>query len=135
MSYAVWYWYHKSVPYEHYNEFPYQARSPVTNQTKEYKNKEDIWEDVQTLVLEDPSHIGINLFHLVPMFSNPSKIVDQWMLNMINDYNLVKRFNVPLKGDLDTVDAHIMDCFIIIENEMTNIDNYEREKALKGGRK
>ena len=110
--------------------------SPVINKQKQYNNEDDIWEDIVGLVLQDPKNVGVNLYHLLPMFTNPSKITEGWMRNMITDYNLVKRFNVPLSGNLDTIDAHIIDCFIIIENEITAIENYERKKAMmKNGRK
>jgi len=109
--------------------------SPVLNRKKQYNNEDDIWEDITGLVLQDPQNVGVNLFHLIPMFANPSKITQGWMSNMINDYNISKRLNVRPSGDLDTIDAHLVDCFVIIENEMTSIQNYEQKKAMKNARK
>ena len=37
---------------------------------------------------------------------------------MINEYNYIKRFNISL-GKLDDISAHRLDCFTIIDNEMT----------------
>ena len=38
------------------------------------------------------------------------------------------KFNVPISKDLDSMDAWMMDCFTVIENEIQKISNHERKK-------
>ena len=47
---------------------------------------------------------------------------------MINDYNISKKFNVPLGSDLDSLNAFKTDCFILIENEINKIKKYKSQK-------
>lgn len=47
---------------------------------------------------------------------------------MINDYNISKKFNVPLGQDLDSLSAFKTDCFILIENEMNKIKTYKSKQ-------
>jgi len=47
---------------------------------------------------------------------------------MINDYNISKKFNVPLGTDLDSLNAFKTDCFVLIDNEMNKVKNYQGRK-------
>ena len=47
---------------------------------------------------------------------------------MINDYYLVKDFNVSIGNDLDSLNAWRTDCFILIKNELTKVENYQRKQ-------
>jgi len=49
------------------------------------------------------------------------------MMEMINEYTYVTRFNISL-GELDNVSAHRLDCFSIIDME---INACMQEKAKK----
>tara|TARA_R100000700_G_scaffold36812_1_gene46449 strand:- start:712 stop:864 length:153 start_codon:yes stop_codon:yes gene_type:complete len=44
---------------------------------------------------------------------------------MINDYHVSKNFNIPIGNNLNTVDAWMIDCFTVIEQELNNIKKYE----------
>lgn len=46
---------------------------------------------------------------------------------MIEDFYLVKNYNVPLASELDNIDAWTSDNFLIIENELNSIKKH-REK-------
>tara|TARA_R100000995_G_scaffold84541_1_gene63544 strand:- start:232 stop:381 length:150 start_codon:yes stop_codon:yes gene_type:complete len=47
---------------------------------------------------------------------------------MISDYHMVKKFNIPLAQDLESANPWQLDCFAIIENEITQISSHERQK-------
>jgi hypothetical protein len=47
---------------------------------------------------------------------------------MITDYFTVTKFHIPLARDLDSLNPWQLDCFLVIENEITNITTHEREK-------
>ena len=68
------------------------------------------------------------MYLLIPLFADVNHLIDDWMWEMIQEYNYVNRFNVSL-GNLDEVSAHRLDCFTIIENELNNIAKYERENG------
>tara|TARA_R110002012_G_scaffold82791_3_gene208952 strand:+ start:375 stop:572 length:198 start_codon:yes stop_codon:yes gene_type:complete len=61
----------------------------------------------------------------MPFFSNADALLRPWHIDVINDYFLVKKFNVPLGKDLDSLNAFKTDCFIVIDNELTKIKKYE----------
>lgn len=63
----------------------------------------------------------------MPFFCEPLNIIPQWCWDMIEDFYLVKNYNVPLASELNSVDVFTTDCFLIIENELSNIKTH-REK-------
>jgi len=53
------------------------------------------------------------------------------MMEMINEYNYTTRFNVSL-GELNSISAHRLDCFSIIDQEI-NACMAEKAKQEKNG--
>ena len=51
---------------------------------------------------------------------------------MIEDYHIMKNYNIPLSQDLDSINAWQLDCFKIIELEINNINIH---KAKEDGSK
>ena len=108
---------------------PYSARSPVDSKMRRYESVEDILNEVNLLEEQNKKYpTGQYLYLLVPLFADINHLIDEWMWEMIQEYNYVNRFNVSL-GNLDDVSAHRLDCFTIIENELNNIAKYERENG------
>lgn len=111
-------------------DLPYNAQSPVSLKRKRYETKKDIIDEVEMLIeqaIERHYKIGQSLFLQLPFFCNPSNIISDWCWEMITDYFLVKRFNVPLANNLEDANPWKVDCFSIIESEISNIAKYERE--------
>ncbi len=112
-------------------ELPYTAQSPVSGKKVVYESERDIYTEVSKLLDQTKGKsysIGQSLYYQLPFFCDPSFIISQWCWDMITDYFSVKKFNIPLSKDLDSLDPWMLDCFSIIENELNNITLHEREK-------
>ena len=64
------------------------------------------------------------MYLCVPLFGDVNYFIEDWMWDMIQEYNWVAKFNLSL-GDLDTVSTHRLDCFTLIDNEIINAKNYK----------
>tara|TARA_R100000655_G_C2990210_1_gene193013 strand:+ start:230 stop:430 length:201 start_codon:yes stop_codon:yes gene_type:complete len=64
----------------------------------------------------------------MPFFCEPSEIISDWCWEMIEDYNIVKNYKVPLADNLDSVDMWRLDCFKIIESEVNNINTHKAKE-------
>ena len=136
MSLATWCWaksspsspdVYKALPNGQFR--PYSAQSPIDGKRKRYESVEDVLNEVDLLEEQNKKYpTGQYLYLLVPLFADVNHLIDDWMWEMIQEYNYVNRFNVSL-GNLDDVSAHRLDCFTIIENELNNIAKYERENG------
>ena len=69
--------------------------------------------------------VGQSLFYQLPFFAEPHEIIPDWCWTMIEDYFLAKNYNIPLAKDLESVNAWISDCFMIIDQEINNIKNHK----------
>ena len=120
MSLAVWCWYFGTPePYELYKSLPYTAQSPTLYEDIEYDDQE-LWAEVERLESENKKFsAGQNLYHVIPLFADCNYFIDNWIWDMIAEYNYVTKFNISL-GELDNVSAHRLDCFTIIEKEINN---------------
>ena len=95
---------------------------------------DDIWDEIDKIAMVNHKSnrtIGQDLFHLVPLFTNPNYISTPDNLSVINEYNMCKNFNISL-GNLNDISADLLNCFTIIQNEYNAIEKYER---LKNGKK
>jgi len=133
LSLAVWCWVkntpeppdiYKALPNGLFR--PYIAQSPATYKRREFKCVEDIYDEINSLEQDNKKFTsGQNLYHLVPIFADINYLLDPWMWEMITEYYYVKNFNISL-GELDNINAHRLDCYTVIENELKAIANYER---------
>jgi len=126
---AVWFSQY-GLPDVHYN-LPYQARSPVLTKVLTYHDKKDILNEVDRILKEKRTlqfGIGQSLFYQLPLFCDPSKLIPNWCWNMINDYHITKKFNIPIAKDLDSANAWQIDCFTTIDSEIIKIRNHEKLK-------
>jgi len=113
---------------------PYTAQSPTLFKKIEYKTIEDIDDEIQRILSEKNIHkfgVGKSLYFQLPFFCNPSDVIPDWCYQMIEDYHLVKTYNIPLATDLDNLSAWRSDCFLTIESELNHIKEY---KSKENGR-
>ena len=75
--------------------------------------------------------MGQEMYYLVPLFASSDWLIDDWMWNMIDDYNLSKQFNLPLALTLDEAPAEKLECFSIIDNEINLIKIHESKNGKK----
>lgn len=131
MSFFVWASYYKLEPIERFQEFPYKAQSPLTAKFRLFENEANIWEEVGAISelakTSKTRTIGNLLFDLVPLFASPNLLIDDWMLDMMNEYHWIKNWNIS-PGNLDEVSAFRLDCWTIIENELNQINKHESKK-------
>lgn len=129
MRTAVWFS-NYGVP-ENRFELPYDAQSPTLFERVRFEDKQDIIDEVYRIINESTEKgfdVGQSMFYQLPFFCNPSIVISDWCWHMITDYFSVTKFNVPISKDLDSMDAWMMDCFTVIENEIQKISNHERKK-------
>ena len=73
--------------------------------------------------------IGQTLYYELPFFTNPVYHIKQWCWDMLEDYKISTKFNVPIGSDLDSLSVFRIDCFNIIEQEIENINNHKAENG------
>jgi len=122
-------------PRDIYRSLPYTvAKLPVTykHDPVRVETVEDIWDIIDEIC--EPSKEftdGQTMFHTVPFFADCNHIIEEWMVQMITEYNYVTRFNISM-GELDNVSAHRLDCFSIIDREMNACMEEKAKKETDG---
>ena len=136
MSLAVWcLQFGTPEPRDIYRSLPYTvAKLPVTykHDPVRVETVEDIWDIIDEIC--EPSKEftdGQTMFHTVPFFADCNHIIEEWMVQMITEYNYVTRFNISM-GELDNVSAHRLDCFSIIDREMNACMEEKAKKETDG---
>ena len=131
MSFFVWETYYNLEPIERFEELPYNAQSPVSLKYKEFKNEANIWEEVEAIAelakTSKTRTMGHLLYDLVPLFASPSFFINNWMVDIMNEYHWIKNWNIS-PGTLDDISAFRLDCWTIIENELNQINRNESKK-------
>lgn len=129
MAFAVWFTYFKPSANTRFS-LPYVCQSPISYKRREFNSLDDIWDEIDKINevnAKTSRTIGQDLFHLIPLFTDPYYIIEGWMIDMINEFNMVKNFNISL-GVLDSISADRLNCFTIIQNEYNSITQYEAKK-------
>ena len=106
------------------------AKLPVTykHDAVRVETLEDIWNIIDEICKPDGHYTdGQILYHSVPFFADCNLLIEDWMMQMITEYNYVTRFNVSL-GELDSISTDRLDCFSIIDKE---VNACMQEKAKK----
>ncbi len=115
----MWYWVFQPKPHDQYL-FPYIGETPVSRKVKEFNHVDDIYEEVLEIsnASDGKRTIGQELWYLIPLFANPQYLLNDESFNLINEYHYVMDYNIPLGTTLDETDAHKLEYFTIIKNEM-----------------
>ena len=110
--------------------FPYTARSPVSNKKKLFENEKDVLGEIEKVINQEGTKkfgVGQTLYYEMPFFTTPSLVINNWCWEMIQDYKLVTKYNIPLGASLESLSVFKVDCFSIIEHEIENINNHRKE--------
>ena len=129
----MWWSYYSSSLFVSPYSLPYSEVSPVDYKRREYGTVEDIWEEIERIIEVNnrtTRTIGQDLYNLLPLFTNPAYIIEDWQLEVINEYNIVQNFNVSL-GELDNVPNDRLNCFSVIHREYNAIKDIESKKNGK----
>jgi len=71
--------------------------------------------------------MGHLLYDLAPLFTSPLFFIEDWMVDVMNEYHWIKNWNIS-PGSLDDISAFRLDCWSVIENELNQIQTNERNK-------
>ena len=113
--------------------FPYIGETPITRQRKEFNSVDDIYEEVLEVsnASDETRTMGQEMWYLVPIFANPKYLLNDELFNLINEYHYITDYNIPLGKTLDETDAHKLEYFTIIKNEMGVALKHKQEKDAK----
>ena len=89
-----------------------------------------IREEIEKVINQEGTRkfgVGQTLYYEMPFFTNPKYHIKKWVWDVLEDYRLVTKFNIPLGKDLDNICAIKLDMFGIIEQEINNIKKHKAE--------
>jgi|TARA_R100001530_G_scaffold104660_1_gene72937 methylglyoxal synthase len=72
--------------------------------------------------------IGQELYHILPSFTDPMYVTDNWMYDVIDEYNVSKVFNIPVASSLESANSIRLDQFKLIANEIAACSRHQAEK-------
>ena len=107
--------------------------SPLSYTEREYNTIDDVWDEIDKIAeinARTDRTIGQDLFHLVPIFTNPHYVMNPEDSNLINEFNMCKNFNVSL-GNLFEIPSSMLNAFTVIQNEYNAIAQFGRQKNGK----
>ena len=109
--------------------FPYVAKCPSNNLTSEFKGISDVYAEIVKLseIAESEGFkVGEAIYTQSFFFADHSLLVDGEMQDRIKEFQFCKQFNCPPYPSLDQTPPNIIDDFTIIEQELKNC--IERDK-------
>ena len=133
MRLATWISYFETSDFP--KQFPYTARSPTLRKGITYESIEDVNDEVDRILQEPDTKkfgVGQSLYYQTSIICSPASLIPDWCWEMLEDYNACKKFNIPLAKNLDEASVWMLDCFNIIESEISNCTKHQKEKDGKG---
>ena len=130
LAFCVWWGYYSSSRFVSPYSLPYSEVSPTNYKKTEYETINDVWNEINAIIeinKKTSRTIGQDLYNLIPLFTNPSYILEDWQFEVINEYNMTQNFNISL-GVLDEVPNDRLNCFSIIHREYNAIKEIESKK-------
>jgi len=86
-------------------EFPYTATSPTTGAQVLY-TEDELWCEIDRILAEDDESkftIGQQCyFNLIIGCCNPAYFLDSEVIMNLEEFMLMKRFNIPMASDIDS---------------------------------
>tara|TARA_R110000824_G_scaffold176830_10_gene356015 strand:- start:536 stop:934 length:399 start_codon:yes stop_codon:yes gene_type:complete len=113
---------------------PYTAQSPTLYKRVKYETERDIYDEIERILSEKNIYkygIGKSLYFQLPFFCEPASIISDWCLQMIEDYHLIKTYNVPLAPKLDDINVWQSDSFLVLEDELKQIKMHNAKENGK----
>ena len=135
MRLATWLSYFRTTGFA--KEFPYDARSPTLKERVHFESIEDVLDEVERILQEDDAQkigVGKYLYYNTMFFCNADDLIPMWCWEMLEDYNACKKFNIPLANNLDEASSWMIDCFTVIDLEISKCMEEQREKESDGKR-
>ena len=135
MSFAVW---GAALGYTDTPQFPiilplgtfYTAQSPSLFKTIEYDDEER-WNEVERLAQEVDGTkftVGQQLYYQIHYFANPRFLWEPEYDKLIEEYQMMDNFHIPLATSLDNAPAQKLRDFSIIKTEVLALQKHYMEK-------
>ena len=135
MSYAVW---GAALGYTQTPQFPvilplgtsYTAQSPTLFKNIEY-TEEEIWKEIERIATEADGikfSVGQQLYYQVHYFLNLQYLKDQEFELLIEEYQLMESFKIPIAKSLNDAPAQKIRDFFIIKDELAFLQKNLSEK-------
>ena len=108
----------------------YEATSPTLNKRMVFTGKEDINAEVERILLENkdkPYSAGQALYYSVPFFCNAKIFAKQIYSSMLEEYQIIQDYGVPLASSIDKVPVIRTRYFNIIRQELLNCQRRQME--------
>ena len=112
-------------------KFPYKRQSPTTSKVRVYKNQDHVMSEIDKIYekqIKSKYTLGRNLYFTLPLFCDPKCLFEDWVTEVVKEFRISKELNIPLARSLDEADSFMVDNFLIIENELNSIREYESSK-------
>ena len=111
-------------------KLPYSILSPVTHTERDFDSVDDIFDEIKLISeqADGKRTLGQELFYLVPLFANPQYVIHDDHFALINEYHFIQDYNIPLGESLNKTDAHKLEYFTIIKNELGAALRHKQEK-------
>ena len=101
-------------------EFPYTAPSPTTGAQILY-TEDELWCEIDRILAEDDGNkftIGQQCyFNLILGCCNPDYFLNYEITTTLEEYMMMKRFNIPLASDIDSAIYNRLVTFASIDDE------------------
>ncbi|MAK37722.1 MAG: hypothetical protein CMC15_16300 [Flavobacteriaceae bacterium] len=111
-------------------EFPYNAISPTTGALT-YYTEEELWNEIDRILAEDTQRkfsIGQQCyFNLISGCANPAYFLDSAIAMTLEEYVLIKKFNIPVAQDIDSADYARLVTYSSIDDEYNAIINMKKK--------
>lgn len=106
-------------------KYPYKALSPVSNKSKLFESREDIYKELimcyDEIIEKNIDNVGKTLYDEHFFFCNTSELLDNKCQQRIKEYSFCKTFNTSPYQSLDQTPAEVIDDFLAIDKEFKNL--------------
>ena len=111
-------------------KYPYKATSPVDGKRKFFNSIEDVYKELEScydeIMEKNINAIGETLYTEHFFFCNTNELLNEEYQLIIKKYNYCKTFKTPPFSSLQQTPARMVDDFIIIENEINQLKQKDK---------
>lgn len=111
-------------------KFPYKAQSPTLKKTITY-DEDELWNEIWRIVDESKDGKftpGAALYHSLVFCADSTYFLTPETIFALEEYMVMKRFNLPLANNLDEADYHRLVIFSSIDEEFNTLQQEDIKK-------
>jgi len=113
-----------------FSAISYEATSPTLGKRIWFNGKKDINEEVRRIIKEGSEKdfsVGQCLYYSIPFFCNAKIFAKPFYANLLEEYQIVQDFKIPLAKTLDEAPVIRTRYFNIIRKELLNCQKRQME--------